>query len=812
MRLRTKPCVLRFHKPKFEKEPDRYWLHLSMLYMPYENEDQLSTRLSLAKMASDETFNEYIAKIDHVQSQVMEFIEDNAAAMVLAAEAVIAQEVADLVGDMMDPEGQQEHDDNEMDEIQPDDQFDHLNPDNLENSPQNLFAMEFRPIEVRPLLEIRKDVRRLDYYQRTVVEIAIRHARCFVKARCGVNPIPNPPLVMVDGAAGSGKSATINVMKEIVQLILQQPGDNPECPRILLCAPTGTAAVNIQGQTLHSAFGFTFGDQHYSLSDKNRDTKRSIFKNLRFLIIDEVSMVKADQLYQLDLRLRELMMKPDKDFGGVSIFLFGDIMQLKPVQGKPIWTKPRSAEYHQMFDFDGHWQKFQSISLVENHRQEGDKFYANLLNRVRVGEQTEDDLTCLMNRIRPVGHSDMKGATVIACTHKVVNQFNQAALNELPGQTMQLEAVNSHQNMPDFEPKIDPKKGTVEQTSYVQNLILKKNCRVMLIANLDVKDLLCNGSMGTLKGVIRDAQGIVTTLMVQFDLSDSGREMRRQHPQLSKSWQRCTPIFRQVHKYSPGKSRKAVQTNVATVYQFPIIHCAATTTHKMQGQTLKVPQAVAVDISTVFGANQAYVMLGRMQSVDQLFIIDKLPENKIYCDVGALNELMDLKHRSLNQNPSVWEKTVANSVKIYTHNICSLRDKFDDVTSDPMIKHTDVAIFVETHLLPNSSCHDIQLEGFELDTNSFGRGKGLALYFKPGIFKIKHRHAEETLQITKMCSNSVTIIAVYRSQNNKNLDDLLKNLVDKEENTTIIAGDMNLCAKKQANHKVFTTLKNLGFR
>ena len=133
---------------------------------------------------------------------------------------------------------------------------------------------------------------------------------------------------MVDGAAGSGKSCTINVLKEIVHLILLRSGDNTECPHILLCAPTGTAAININGQTLHSAFGFTFGDEHYSLSDKTRDTKRATFQNLRFLIIDEVSMVKADQLYQLDLRLREIRMRPNEVFGGVALFFFGYISSI----------------------------------------------------------------------------------------------------------------------------------------------------------------------------------------------------------------------------------------------------------------------------------------------------------------------------------------------------------------------------------------------------------------------------------------------------------------------------------------------------
>ena len=111
------------------------------------------------------------------------------------------------------------------------------------------------------------------------------------------------------------------------------------------CAPTGRAAVNINGVTLHSAFGFTFGNEHLSLPDKTRDTKRNVYKNLKFLIIDEISMVKADQLYQLDLRLREITMRSDEIFGGVSLLLFGDIMQLRPVMGRYIWCQPQNEAY-----------------------------------------------------------------------------------------------------------------------------------------------------------------------------------------------------------------------------------------------------------------------------------------------------------------------------------------------------------------------------------------------------------------------------------------------------------------------------------
>ena len=96
----------------------------------------------------------------------------------------------------------------------------------------------------------------------------------------------------------------------------------------------------IEGMTLHSTFGFDFGNKHYSLSDKIRDARKNILKNLKMIIIDEISMVKADMIYQLDLRLQELKEKIGVAFGGVSIFCFGDILQLQPVCGKFIFDRP----------------------------------------------------------------------------------------------------------------------------------------------------------------------------------------------------------------------------------------------------------------------------------------------------------------------------------------------------------------------------------------------------------------------------------------------------------------------------------------
>ena len=95
---------------------------------------------------------------------------------------------------------------------------------------------------------------------------------------------------------------------------------------------------------MHSAFGFNFGNEHFSLSDKARDNKRKVLQNLKIVIIDEISMVRSDQLFQLDKRLREVTQKPGKMFGGVSLFVFGDIMQLRPI-GRYIFQEPCNPNF-----------------------------------------------------------------------------------------------------------------------------------------------------------------------------------------------------------------------------------------------------------------------------------------------------------------------------------------------------------------------------------------------------------------------------------------------------------------------------------
>ena len=465
------------------------------------------------------------------------------------------------------------------------------------------------------------------------------------------------------------------------------------------------------------------------------------------------------------------------------------------------------------------WELFTVVTLEENHRQEKDRDYADLLNRMRLGEHTEDDLSKLQTRVRPENHPDVGGkdTLVIAATHEIVNHHNDSCLSQMASELLQVEATHSHSIIPNFEPTIDPKKRTVGPTPYLATLPLKLESRVMLTCNLDIGDLLSNGSLGTLKGIVRDKNsGEVVVLMVKFDIPESGQKLQAAHPRLAKSFPGCTPIKKQVHKYStkdPGRS-KGARMELATVRQFPLNPCEACTGHKVQGQTVKAPRKVAVHLKSIFGANQAYVMFGRVENLDQLFILDSLPDNKIYCDQGAKDQLEIMKARSENRNPPSWRRTLQDSLKMSYLNINSLRAKMDDVKADLNFSFADIIIFGETWLdeTTEANVSDLQLPGYQLHLNNAGRGKGLATYYKSDQFTLVRDITQQDLQMSVMTYANTTIIGLYRSRNNASLLDVLQELLPEITNNCVIVGDFNICSHSEANHPVLQTLTSFGFQ
>ena len=255
-------------------------------------------------------------------------------------------------------EGQREHP-----------EYAHLNFDQAgETSKTKASSNVFKNITIPSLEELKNKTRYLDEFQREIVNMAVKYSKDIVKSRRDGNIAPKPLYLIGHGGAGAGKSTVIDTVSKWCHLIMSKEGNDCRCPYIIKTAFTGTAASNVEGQTLHTSFGFNFDNKHYSLSDKIRDEKRVVFRNLKIIIIDEVSMVKSDMLYQLDLKLQELKEVEGIPFGGVSILAFGDLLQLRPVLGSFPFEKPKNKEFHATFHLNNRWEMFKVLNL-ENKSQ-----------------------------------------------------------------------------------------------------------------------------------------------------------------------------------------------------------------------------------------------------------------------------------------------------------------------------------------------------------------------------------------------------------------------------------------------------------
>ena len=803
MRRRTKPAVLRFHKPKQSVDPDNYFFSEALLYTPYRTEEELEQRV---KDAEHDGYKLLEEKIKAVKAQVMEHLESNQEARFMVEEA---NKKTEEMGENLDPQGEQDIEDCGQQDLSMHPDYEHLNPDNVDKVERTTHEKRYRPIEIDDIKELHDKTNNLDFYQRKVVQRGIEYSRRVVKARCNKNAHPSPVHVIVHGGAGAGKTAALNVLKQWCHLILQQPGDDPDCPYLVIAAPTGSAAANVRGQTMHSAFGFSFGNEHFSLSDKVRDIKRNLLQNLKIVIVDEISMVKSDQYFQLDKRMREVTQKPGKLFGGVSLFFFGDIMQLKPM-GKYIFQEPSNPDFKLDFHVGQHWNSFEVINLEENHRQNEDQEYADLLNRFRIGRQTEKDMELLQTRVRPLNHPDLKDAVYISCKNKDVDKLNKMRLHEIVGEKVVLEAINTHPTIKNFKPPIG-KTGNVNETPFLQTLELKKKARVKLTYNIDTLDCLTNGTRGEVVDFIRNAFGLVEKVLVKFDEPHQGRNKRESQPKLAELYPGSTSIERVLFQYSLSKRANNV-SNCAKVIQFPLKLSFAATAHGFQGQTVYKPNKTVNNFKSIFGPAQGYVMMSRVETLDQLFVLDILPDNKFYASPHALKELERLERISVNKNPPAWEQDFSWCKKITLLNCRSLMKHIEDLRRDKIIAFSDIICLNETWLKNNNVEECLKLIGYELHLNSMGDGKGVGTYYKTATMIPETDITKPLTQISLLSSPELNVINLYRSQgmDNTELANDLKTLIN-EDKLTIICGDFNLCYVEQRNNEVTRVLEQAGF-
>ena len=225
------------------------------------------------------------------------------------------------------------------------------------------------------------------------------------------------------------------------------------------------------------------------------------------------------------------------------------------------------------------------------------------------------------------------------------------------------------------------------------------------------------------------------------------------------------------------------------------------------------PNSLVVDVASANKPGMVYVMLSRVQSLDQLIILDAMDPEKISVNDQVAAEAARMWKVSLNRNPCHWMNPATEGLKVCSLNTLSLRKHLEDVKSDPVLLKSEVLCLQETWLEEGEEEQDrYQLEGYEGHFTSVGRGRGLATYVKKGLqVQSHHKFAEENLQLVKTSLRHLDVISIYRSRDKPLLEaaDILQNFIEPDKDTLIV-GDFNVSASK--TNALCSSLEMAGFR
>ena len=415
------------------------------------------------------------------------------------------------LGDGIDPSAQQEDEEDiqELEETNPLDTSELPEEPENKKAKSNIDGSPYKPIPVCSQNELYEKARNLSFEQRIVFDKVLSFAKSIVSAEKAkeVTSVLPPPLLIIHGGGGVGKSYMIQTISQWTDKVFREAGnrENPDFPTVLLLAFTGVAAKNIGGTTLHSGLSFKFGTDMFDFSPEKLDITRKRLENVEVVIIDEFSMVSADNLYNLHKRLQEIFFSEEL-FGGRSVLLVGDIMQLGPVRAAPIYAEPRSLDNRAIFNSPelNLWQNCQSVLLEKNFRQ-GEGSWNQMLNRIRLGEPTQEDIAILEGRPSSLLSKDEYNKAIhLFYTNIEVNDHNNNILNSLEQELQEI--VASLLTPKGYKPKTS-ENGLIDNTQFSMKLKLKKSARVMIISNVDIKDSIVNGSMGTIIDFVKTDTG-----------------------------------------------------------------------------------------------------------------------------------------------------------------------------------------------------------------------------------------------------------------------------------------------------------------
>lgn len=395
------------------------------------------------------------------------------------------------------------------------------------------------------------------------------------------------PIVFVTGKAGTGKTTLIHYLRENFQ-------DNS-----VVVAPTGVAALNVGGATIHSFFRIP--PRIVTADDIKLVRDRSLYRKLRLLIIDEISMVRSDILDAIDQFL-QLNRENSKPFGGVQLLMVGDLFQLPPVLQRRDAEALKVMGYESPYFFSAKVLKRCGMvpkELTKVYRQSEEGFISTL-NQIRVAEAIDQVLPTL-NRRHLALDGQARTIITLACTNRVADGINDQELNKLstPLRTF-LGEISGRFSLED------------EKLPSPLNLSLKAGAQIMFTRN-DEKKRWVNGTLGR---VVKFGS---ETISVEIG---EGR-LREMHDVGRAKWES--------YKYEFDDEQDMITPVSSGVYwQFPLMLAWAVTIHKSQGKTLDKVRLNLGDGAFDYG--QVYVALSRCRSLEDIYLDQLIRKEDIKCD------------------------------------------------------------------------------------------------------------------------------------------------------------------------------------
>src|SRR6218665_32744 len=422
--------------------------------------------------------------------------------------------------------------------------------------------------------------------------------------------------IFLTGKAGTGKTT---LLREIIRTTHKNT---------VIVAPTGIAALNAGGVTIHSMFQLPFAG---FIPDKNADPqfsgsvkfesqntlrrhfrmsglKKAVIQNMELLVIDEVSMLRADLLDAIDFMMQSVR-KIRQPFGGVQVLFIGDLLQLPPVVKDEEWRTLRNY-YNGKFFFHSHVIQQNPplyIELSKIFRQTDDAFIS-VLNNLRNNQITNSDIQILNEFVKPDFDLTNNPGFITLTTHNVkADQINAKALEELDGKLVSYKP----DIIGDFPDKIFP---------VDENLQLKIGAKVMFVKNdPSVEKNYFNGKMGVIKSLSEEE------ILVHFPEENKTIEVEKYE------WQN-------IRYFVDANTKEISEEILGTFVHYPIKLAWAITIHKSQGLTF---EKAALDVSQVFQPGQAYVALSRLRSLNGLILLSPLRMNGISNDQDVMDYAMN---------------------------------------------------------------------------------------------------------------------------------------------------------------------------